>query len=181
MVKFEYDRAATLTPIRPFGPYVATGAVPMRLRICGRDVLTPDFDEDRKGEPGWAPLDLISFTTYGLLHFRLVQRFGVSFYPLDETGESLLFKAEGDLTLVHSTLTEITVGTSFDKLNNAWTAFGSEVQAHIAELDEEFARDPIWAIADQLDKAVTEADWDRLLVREFVGHERCFDAVDAVC
>jgi hypothetical protein len=176
-VEFEHDTTVPLGPKPPLGLYVATDPIPMRLRICDRDLMAPDFAE----EPGWAPLGLVGFVTFGLLSVRIVPRLGYSLYPLDESGETLLFKAAGERTLVHSTMTQVTVSVPFATLNNAWTSFANRVHDRFRAEHPEFAHDPIWQIADDIEAGLVETSWDRLYERETGGREHMFDSIDCIC
>ncbi|MCC6313480.1 MAG: hypothetical protein IT337_05670 [Thermomicrobiales bacterium] len=153
----------------------------MRLRICDIDLFRPDNDETRAGEPGWLPLGPVTFATLGLLCLRIVPRLGHGFYPLDEWGESLLFKADGQRTLVHSTMTGITVGVPFERLECAWAAFAQRLRARFRTEHPGFADDPIWQAADDVESSIASIRWDRLYAEESGGKAHWFDSIDRTC
>lgn len=181
MIHFEFDAGAPLVDDLPMDASHAVGVVPLRLRICGLDLFTSGFYQERTAEPGWAPIGLIGLVTYGRHSFRLVRMLGTSAWPVDESGESLLFKMEAEDVLVHSTLTHVTVKVPYVKLDAAWATFAARVRHLYATTFPHLEDDPIWSLPDKPLSDFPHVNWRTLWQAEFEGHDGCFDRIDREC
>lgn len=176
----DYDLQAQLQPVVPEFPGHAVGDLPMRIRLCGVDLLPPDWDDDRLGESGWAYLSPLDVATYGLYCVREAKRRGVSAFPLSETGGALLFKRSGDRLLVYPTLVDVVIDAPFDRVERDWEAFSARFEQSFTLQFPQLSDDPIWRYARG---SVVEGgtNWDTLWSVESRGRERRFDRVDVVC
>jgi hypothetical protein len=180
VVLLEFDREAELSPEVPVAFGVSAGEIPVRLSIAGVDLLGQRASASGDVDSVWTPLNLVEVATYGLLCVRQARRLSHAAFPLDETGEALLFVIEGEDMLVHSTVREQTVRVRFSLLEDAWQRFGQLVRDTLGNLFPNLKSHPDWTIPDQGFENAHLVDWEKLWQREVAGHYHCFDAVTAV-
>lgn len=164
--EFEFDERAVLDPIVPWFPGHAVGMLPMRIRLCGVDLLSPNWDKRRIGEPGWAEFSLIDLATYGLVCFRLVRWYGRSSFPLDESSDALLFKLVGERVLVCSTLTNVVVDVPYAELDRDWSAFAFRAKQRVVDEFPALSDNPIWQWLDPRN-AIGDPGWENLFAAEY--------------
>jgi hypothetical protein len=104
--------------------------VPIRLRIGGLDLLgSTDDTSENTAPPAWLPLPLMAVALLGLQAVRQTRAIGRSGIEINESGEALLFLAEADAVLVHSTLMERTARVPYVTLHDTWQRFATEAVA----------------------------------------------------
>lgn len=178
-VLLDFDSGAALSPEIPLGFGVAVGEVPVRLQIGGIDLLGFGVEDHPGASNQWLPLNLFEVATLGLACVREVARRGRCAFPLDETGDALLFVADGADTLVHATAKERTARIPYARLLAAWEGFSWRVH-HELVVKFPWLRDhPDWGLLEP-GAGAGALNWDQIWKVESEGHEACLHHVDAI-
>ena len=100
--------------------------IPMRFRIRQQDMFGEN--DDNSDTPFcWLRLFAPRFAAWGMACLRLLPRRQRAALDLDDYGQEILFKLDGDLVAVCSTILGVTARVKYQTLFVAWADFGQRV------------------------------------------------------